>query len=204
MKKFMIGALVAVTLIGAVALTSGTYATLTASDSVTNNFETGSVDINTEETFTPPSSWNGNGYTKKVTVKNIGKNDSLVRVAIVPRWVDENDNPWPGDTSIVTINFTNSNKWVKDSKGEYYYYNEAVKPGESTKEIIDSVSASIPNELKERYEGKKLIVDVKSEGVLAAPKDSTVDAKEAVYKSTWTGITDDNIINMLDTLSKIN
>lgn len=204
MKKFMIGALVAATLIGAVALTSGTYATLTASDSVTNNFETGSVDINTEETFTPPSSWNGNGYTKKVTVKNIGKNDSLVRVAIVPRWVDENDNPWPGDTSIVTINFTNSNKWVKDSKGEYYYYNEAVKHGESTKEIIDSVSASIPDELKERYEGKKLIVDVKSEGVLAAPKDSTVDAKEAVYKSTWTGITDDNIINMLDTLSKIN
>ena len=203
MKKFMIGALMAATLIGAVALNSGTYATLTASDNAINKFETGSVDINTEEEFSTPESWNGSETQKKVTVKNDGKNDSLVRVAIIPRWVDENGNPWLGDTSIVNINFTKTEKWVKDSNGEYYYYKEVVKPGESTDAIIDSVSASIPAELEERYKGKKLIIDVKSEGVLAAPKDSTADTKEAVYKSVWIGITDTNITNMLDELSNI-
>ena len=60
MKKFMIGALVAATLIGAVALTSGTYATLTATDSVTNNLSTGSIDIEVNENeFVDKEIWNG-------------------------------------------------------------------------------------------------------------------------------------------------
>ena len=230
MKKFMIGALVAATLIGAVALTSGTYATLTATDSVTNNLSTGSIDIEVNENeFVDKEIWNGSKADKLVQITNNSKSPALIRVAIIPRWVDENDNPWPGDTSIVDIEFNNdsiidsntiptvpTNKWVKSNDSEYYYYAEIVpspspdpeKPGEMiyhpTEAIIKSIKVEVPPELENRYEGKKLIVDVKSEAVLAAPKDSTADTKEAVYKSTWTDITDKNITDMLDELSKIN
>lgn len=209
MKKFMIGALVAATLIGAIALNSGTYATLTASDSVTNNLSTGSVDIEVYENgFKNQETWNGSEVTKKVEITNNSKSPALIRVAIVPRWVDENGNPWAGDTSIVKINFANlatnntdndqEGKWLKDNKGEYYYYTAIVPTDKKTVSIIESVWAEIPPNLENRYEGKKLIVDVKSEAVLAA---KGPNGAGAIYEKTWTNVQDENIITMLKALS---
>lgn len=211
MKKFMIGALLAATLISAVALMSGTYATLTASDSVTNNLSTGSIEISVNENgFTDKTDWNGSKVDKLVQITNESKSPALIRVSIIPRWVDESGNPWPGDTSTVEIKFANiaanssdtgsnqKGRWLKDSKGEYYYYTSIVATGENTVPVIETVSATIPDNLKSRYKGKKLIVDVKSEAVLAA-KDS--DGSGAIYEKTWTNVQDLNIKTMLNELS---
>lgn len=127
---------------------------------------------------------------KKVTIQNItSKTNAVIRVAIVPYWVeyvkDEDGNnlttPWPGDVSGVTLNFgepTSHNRfnanlvtissknvgWV-DGKDGYYYYNRLVPAGDSTRELLSSVIVNVPSELQDRYKGKVLIVDVKSEAV---------------------------------------
>lgn len=211
MKKIMIGTILATIMIGAVALTSGTYATLTAEDSVTNNLSTGSVKISVNENgFTDKTDWNGSKVDKLVQITNESKSPAIIRVSIIPRWVDESGNPWPGDTSVVEITFANiasnssdtgsnqEGRWLKDSKGEYYYYTAIVPTNKNTVPIIESVSATIPDNLKSRYKGKKLIVDVKSETVLAA---KNPNGSGAIYEKAWTNIQDENIKTMLSELS---
>lgn len=202
------GAVLVIALTGIIALNSETYATLTASDSVTNDFASGSVEILIDENgFADKTSWNGSETTKKVEIKNDSKSPALIRIAIVPRWVDENGNPWAGDTSIVNIKFVNiatesneEGKWMKDSGG-YYYYNSIVPTDGKTLPIIESVSVSVPSELSDRYNGKKLIVDVKSEAVLAS-KDPDGNGGP-IYEKTWTDVRDANVKSMLNQLSGI-
>ena len=73
-----------------------------------------------------------------------------------------------------------------------------VPTNENTDSIIESVSAKVPDNLAARYKGKKLMVDVKSEAVLAG-KDA--DGK-GVYTHTWS-ISDQGIKGMLNKLSGI-
>lgn len=214
MKKIIMGLMIAITLTGIIALNSETYATLTASDSVTNVFDSGSVEISVNENgFTDKTDWDGSKTEKVVQITNESKNPALIRVAVIPRWVDESGNPWPGDTSIVEIEFDNitndandtgsnqEGRWIRDGEldDERYYYTSIVPTGGDTVSIIKSVSATIPDELKTRYAGKKLVVDVKSEAVLAAGDSDGV----AVYKKTWTDVKDKNIEEMLNLLSGI-
>lgn len=203
-KKKVIGALVICLLICATSVYK-TYAFYVSKDDVTNEFKTGTVDISIDENgFEDVTDWDFSDKTKKVQIVNNGTFASLVRVAIVPRWVDEKGNPFVGDTDKVTINYSNlvgANEstagWVKGTDG-YYYYNKALKKDEKTSPIISSVSANIPPELQSKYAGKKLIVDVKSECVIAG-----LDSENnGIYKRTWTNIKDEPIKNMLDNLSK--
>ena len=178
-----------------------TVAYFTSQDIVVNTINVGDVDIEVSEEFTPPESWDGKAYSKIVKIKNNSKSPALIRVALVPRWVDSQGNAWPGDTSIVTLNYatdniisnqntTPENKWTYGDDG-YYYYNTIVPTEATTVEILNSVSANIPEVLKDRYKDKTLIVDVKAEAVQA-----TTDA----YTKTWSNIININIKNMLNSL----
>ena len=115
----------------------------TSSDNVVNNFGTGSISVKIAERFKQNETWNGNEISKNVKVKNTGDNGELVRVSITPRWIDEDGNPWPGDTNLVTLNLKNivdsSNKdknegnlWI-DGKDGYYY--SSVLPNGSKDDI---------------------------------------------------------------------
>ena len=163
----------------------------TDSDQVTNNFNLATIDINTEESFTPSENWNGDKYEKIVKVKNESTADALIRISINPRWVDENENSWAGDISFIKLNFSDSNKWMNGNDG-YYYYNEIVPKGETTDEILNSVQLNIPQNLKERYKGKTVIIDVDSEAI---------QATEEGYKAIWKNLNSD-IENMLNGLCK--
>lgn len=168
-----------------------TYAAFTSKDQVTNVFKLGDVDIEVEEEFEEPQEWNGESYKKKVAVKNVGESDALIRVALSPRWVDEDGNPWAGDTSIVSYKFISNSDWI-DGKDGYYYYNKRVAKGNATSNLIDTVKADIPEDLKEMYKNKVLIVDVIAEGVQCS--------KDA-HRATWR-TTSDDIKTMLNALCK--
>lgn len=110
----------------------------TSSDSITNKFGIGSIEVGIAEKFTPKDNWDGNEIAKNVKVENTGKSEELIRVSIIPRWVDENGNPWPGDTSIVKLNLENivtldklkkgdKNLWIDGGDG-YYYYSDVLNP----------------------------------------------------------------------------
>lgn len=200
-KRIKVGAISILLLICIVTVQKISYASLTSKDKVTNTLNLGDINIEVIETFTPPKNWNGDEYSKAVKIKNNSTSPALIRVSIIPRWVDEKGNAWPGDTNLVTLNYetnnitanqstTKNDKWIYGNDN-YYYYNRTVANNEETKQILKSVSANIPEELQERYKNKTLIVDVKAEAVQA-----TKDA----YKRTWNNIENQGIHKMLENL----
>jgi len=196
MSKKKWGGLIGITCVVIITLIGLSNASYASKDEKINEFQTGQVDIEIQEVYTAPERWTGEDHIKNVSIKNNSNVKTLLRVAIVPRWVDGNGAPWAGDTSCVVIGFANLgttkelNKWVKD-KDYYYYYNGIVNEGQSTNELIKTVKATIPTELQERYKGKKLIIDVKAETIIAT--------KEA-YEKAWSGITDVALNQMLGAL----
>ncbi|OXX84993.1 hypothetical protein AVM15_01165 [Paraclostridium benzoelyticum] len=200
-KRIKVGAISILLLICIVTVQKISYASLTSKDKVTNTLNLGDINIEVSETFTPPKNWNGDEYSKAVKIKNNSTSPALIRVCIIPRWVDEKGNAWPGDTNLVTLNYETNNitanqntteddKWIYGNDN-YYYYNTIVLNDEETTQILKSVSANIPEELQERYENKTLIVDVKAEAVQA-----TKDA----YKRTWNNIENQGIHKILENL----
>lgn len=200
-KRIKVGAISILLLICIVTVQKISYASLTSKDKVTNTLNLGDINIEVSEKFTPPKGWNGDEYSKVVKIKNNSISPALIRVSIIPKWVDEKGNAWPGDTNLVTLNYeTNNitanqniiknNKWIYGNDN-YYYYNTIVAKDKETKQILKSVSANIPEELQERYKNKTLIVDVKAEAVQA-----TKDA----YKKTWNNIENQGIDKMLENL----
>ncbi|TPE20317.1 hypothetical protein [Clostridium perfringens] len=114
----------------------------TSSDTVVNNLGVGSINVKIAEKFTPNDTWNGDKINKNVKVKNTGNNGELVRVSIIPRWIDENGNPWPGDTNLVTLNLKNTvnlgetikkDTWINGEDGYYYY--SSILPNGSQEDI---------------------------------------------------------------------
>ncbi|KKY01784.1 hypothetical protein VN21_06975 [Paraclostridium benzoelyticum] len=200
-KRIKVGAISILLLICIVTVQKISYASLTSKDKVTNTLNLGDINIEVSETFTPPKNWNGDEYSKAVKIKNNSTSPALIRVCIIPRWVDEKGNAWPGDTNLVTLNYETNNitanqntteddKWIYGNDN-YYYYNTIVLNDEETTQILKSVSANIPEELQERYKNKTLIVDVKAEAVQA-----TKDA----YKRTWNNIENQGIHKILENL----
>lgn len=160
-------------------------------DSKTNNFGVANIDVEIDEDFKHPNDWDGSSNEKLVKVQNNSTGPALIRVSIQKRWVDGNGNPWAGDSNFIKLNFSkNENKLWVDGEDGYFYYNKILPKGEVTEAILDSVELKIPEELKERYKGKKVIVDVKTEAVQA-----TIDGYNAVWKNL-----NNDIKTMLDEL----
>ena len=176
MKLRKRGIIVCLVLMGSIILTksgwvSNTYAAikelLDPSDTVVNEFK-GGVDIEIEENFDEEGAknWDGTALVKEVTVKNNRETPALIRVSIVPIWLDENNKPWAGDINAIVLNkniVSNPNEegWM-DGKDGYFYYTKALDTGAGTnKTIIDEVSFDInkiPENQRDIYKNKKLVV----------------------------------------------
>jgi len=155
-------------------------------DSKTNNFGVSNIDVEIDEKFDPTTDWNGSNHEKVVKVQNNSTGPALIRISIQKRWVDEKGNPWAGDTDLIKLNFSEheGNFWVDGNDG-YFYYKKILAEKEVTQAILDSVELNkIPDALKERYKGKKVIVDVKTEAVQA-----TIDGYNAAWKNLKPHIT---------------
>ncbi|EIF2087093.1 TPA: BsaA family SipW-dependent biofilm matrix protein [Clostridium perfringens] len=178
----------------------------TSIDSINNNFSIGSVETEIDENFDAPKEWDGSNISKLVSIKNTGKNDEFVRVSIIPRWIDENENPWTGDSNLIQLNLDEdnvialnkgdiNNLWVYGEDG-YFYYMAKLKSGKSTKELLKSVEIkkdSIEDSLKEKYNGKKIKIDVNVEAIQSN--------EEALIKK-WTGINEKIKDKYVEILSK--
>ena len=178
----------------------------TSIDSVNNKFSIGSVETEIDENFDAPKEWDGSNISKLVSIKNTGKNDEFVRISIIPRWIDENENPWTGDSNLIQLNLDEdnvialnkddiNNLWVYGEDG-YFYYMEKLKSGKSTKELLKSVEikkGAIEDSLKEKYNGKKIKIDVNVEAIQSN--------EEALIKK-WTGINEKIKDKYVEILSK--
>lgn len=121
---------------------------------VQNKFTPATVTCAVNETF--------DGTTKSnVTVQNTGDVPAYLRVRLVSYRVN-NAGDRIGGTAAVP-NFTLGENWVKN--GDYYYYTLPVSAGESTVELINSITLISYNDA----DGGKQAIDVMAEAIQSEP-----------------------------------
>lgn len=181
-------------------LISGTVAFFISKDVKTNSFTAGDLSIKIEEpNYKEPDNWNGEKIVKDANVKNTNIMPELIRVAIEPRFQDANGNFYSGDISKIDFEYvnitTNKNdisKWIDGNDG-YYYYTSILKEGETTSDIINSVTFNVSEDEKVKYNEKTLKAVVRAEAIF-----SETDA----YKTQW-NVSDSTVKEMLKELSEM-
>lgn len=160
-KEFVLACSAIVLLIG---FAGGSLAYLfTHTDSITNTFTPAEVDVSIQETFDEQTKEN-------VHFQNTGDVPVYMRARLVINWTDANGKivPQPEGYSVEYNRLPGTN-WVQN--GTYYYYTKAVPAGESTTNLVDSITANTP-ENPEYY----LLVDVLVETIQATPTDAVTAA----------------------------
>lgn len=145
-----------------VGIVGGTLAWLTASDSVTNKFNTGadqSVALDIFEKFDKDDAkvlQPGKTVDKKVQVKNSATFDQFIRVKITL------DNSLSEMVTMKFVNTTGENpSWVKDADG-YYYYMGKVAAGKYTDQLLDTVTFSKDADMDQMNKAFNIKVDAES------------------------------------------
>ncbi|GAA0070422.1 BsaA family SipW-dependent biofilm matrix protein [Clostridium sardiniense] len=166
--------------LGIILLFTTTVASLayfSSKESKKNKFTIGSISTEINENFDKDSAKDvsrNEEIKKVVSIKNTGKNPVIVRVIINPQWDEEKDENGKvtklttSASNQVQLNFSNTWKedWIKDNDG-YYYYNKILNPGESTSDLLKSISLknNISQEDIESFKNRNFSVNVSSEAI---------------------------------------
>lgn len=107
----------------------------------------------------------GSEVAKKVWIENVGTESMYVRVKVTKKIT-----PSELDTRYISLGSLNTTDWTL--KDGYYYYNEAIKPGQKTEPLFESVEfdADMPNE----YQECKVEIDVSAQAVQSKNNGATV------------------------------
>lgn len=141
-----------------------------AADDITNVFTPGFVTADITETVV------GN-MKSDIQVTNNGNTTAFMRATLVIYWTDVIENqrviipqPVGGKVELGSL----SNKWFQ--VGDIYYYTEALEPGDSSVDLMDTaITVTVP-------EGSlaQCHIDVRTEGIQADPT--------SVVESVWTDV----------------
>lgn len=187
---------------------SPTLASFESYDKVNNEFGVGNIEASIDENgFREVKDWNGSKKDKIVNIENTGNVDCLVRVAIIPRWKD-NEEYVLLDTSKVELNFSQdmvgdinkvdlpTTKWLDGNDG-YYYYMSVVKPNDSTVALLEFVNLKSDSD-DSKYLEKTLSIDVKVE-VVQATEIGTFQ-----FEDKWLNLSDNTRDILREIVSKYN
>lgn len=107
----------------------------------------------------------GSEVAKKVWIENVGTESMYVRVKVTKKIT-----PSELDIRYISLGGLNTTNWTL--KDDYYYYNEAIKPGQKTEPLFESVEfdADMPNE----YQECKVEIDVSAQAVQSKNNGATV------------------------------
>lgn len=191
--------IVVFTLITLVALTSVAYAFYISKDKSDNKFSVGDLSERVQESFEKPDSWDGTDVTKKVWVKNTNTMPEIIRVAVEPRFEDEDGKFFSGNINYIKFEYENittdinvKNKWFYGGDG-YYYYTSVLYTKQTTSNILNSLKYDGPESEKATYEGLNLKAVIRSDALF-----SGVDS----WKKDWT--IDQNNKDLVALLEKLN
>ena len=134
-SKIMILMLIAIATIAAIiAISMQAYAYLIHKDSVENDMVLGYNKIALQENFEPPLTMDkGISFKKEPYVTNTGNVDCYVRVKSVI-----------SDSRVadgITINY-NTEDYTYNAEDGYWYYNQAISPGQETSKLFTTVTIS--------------------------------------------------------------
>ena len=169
-RKRIVALLVGVLLLAGVA---GTFAWLSVTGVLVNEFGFGSVEPSVDETL------EGN-VKSDVRIANTGSAPAYLRVAVDIYWQDQNgarlwDEPvadtdytieWGAVSDASTTNSASS--WVVATDG-FYYWTSPVAPLDKTGVLIKSVS-------EKKTVGKNLVVDISTQAIQSTPDDAVTEA----------------------------
>lgn len=198
----------------ATTIVGGSLAWFTSKDTKLNYFSTGSIKHEIVEVFEEDGLAKnllpGDEVNKDVWINNTGKSDALLRVKVIPQWVNklgEVDNLL--DTNLIELDFAdgvqkslesgigNDTNWIRGNDGYFYY--TSILP--VNKEEVEHQSAQLLSAVRlsgevsdqDKYAEKEINVRIESE---------TVQVNKDAYKESWEGIEnlDTEIVEMLDNL----
>lgn len=163
----------------------GTLAYFTAEETNHNVITSGGIDIELlewadeerKESF-PENGVSGvmpgTKVTKIVEVKNTGSNEAYIRVRVEKEINLAQGVEGDVDPTLMVLDF-DEDSWIEGEDG-YYYYKEALKPGEVTKPLFASVR--FDKSMGNIYQNSTAVVDVMAYAVQAANNgDGVMDAK---------------------------
>lgn len=169
-RKQIVALLVGVLLLAGAA---GTFAWLSVTGVLVNEFGFGSVKPSVDET-------RDNNVKSDVAVKNSGSAPAYLRVAVDIYWQDKDgarlwDEPVAGADydiawgSVSKASASNTaSSWVVASDG-YYYWTSPVAPMGKTDVLIKSVT-------EQKADGKNLVVDISTQAIQSTPDDAVAEA----------------------------
>lgn len=169
-RKQIVALLVGVLLLAGAA---GTFAWLSVTGVLVNEFGFGSVKPSVDETL-------DNNVKSDVAVKNSGSAPAYLRVAVDIYWQDKDgarlwDEPVAGNNYVIewgkvaNASATNSaSSWVRSADG-FYYWTSPVAPMDKTHVLIKSVS-------EKKTDGKNLVVDISTQAIQSTPDDAVTEA----------------------------
>lgn len=152
---------------------AGTFAWLSVTGVLVNEFGFGSVAPSVDETLK-------DNVKSDVTIKNTGSAPAYLRVAVDIYWQDQSgarlwDEPVAGTDytiewgAVSDASTTNSaSSWVVATDG-FYYWTSSVAPMGKTDVLIKSVSET-------KRDGKNLVVDISTQAIQSTPDDAVAEA----------------------------
>ena len=174
----------AVVAIGFSILASGTGAFFTAEEKAHNVITTGNVDIELIEKTNSDSDGDGElddfenvsgvapgtEVSKIVTVKNTGSQPAWVRIKVTKAITLENGSAEDADTSLVSYDI-NTTYWTENDG--FYYYNEVLVPGTTTKEPLFT-TVTFSSEMRNLYQNSTITIDIQVQATQVANNGTTV------------------------------
>ena len=176
-RKQIVVLLAGVLLLAGVA---GTFAWLSVTGVLVNEFGIGSVTPSVDETLK-------NNVKSDVAITNKGTAPAYLRVAVDIYWQDQNgarlwEEPVAGTDytiewgAVSDASATNSaSSWVAASDG-FYYWTSSVAPMGKTDVLIKRVSET-------KRDGKNLVVDISTQAIQSTPDDAVNDAWKCTVKN---------------------
>lgn len=169
-RKQIMALLAGILLLAGVA---GTFAWLSVTGVLVNEFGFGSVTPSVDETLK-------DNVKSDVTITNKGSAPAYLRVAVDIYWQDQSgarlwDEPVEGTDYVIVWGdkvdaaATNSpSSWVLAIDG-FYYWTSPVAPMDKTGVLIKSVS-------EKKADGKNLVVDISTQAIQSTPDDAVAEA----------------------------
>ncbi len=169
-RKQIVALLVGVLLLAGAA---GTFAWLSVTGVLVNEFGFGSVAPSVDETLK-------DNVKRDVSVKNTGSAPAYLRVAVDIYWQDKDgarlwDEPVAGTDYVIDWGSVSkasasnaASSWVVASDG-FYYWTSPVAPMSKTDVLIKSVT-------EQKADGKNLVVDISTQAIQSTPDDAAAEA----------------------------
>lgn len=174
--NWLLGSLIVFLLAIGIGSAAYVYASLSATDHVSNDFQLSDLTGSIDEEFTPPTKEDpmtpGRTYPKKVTINNPSATPLFVRVLVTPEIVSKDGVLLSGIIGKeLTVDL--GKEWLLGEDG-YYYYLGKVEKNQTTSPLFTKVILS--KEIDSEYDGATMKVFIKSE---------TIIAKGTHYRDAW-------------------